>query len=61
MAKQYQKKKQVVIPEGGRIPPHSVETEEIVLGQILLEANAIESVVNFLKPESFYREAHGKI
>ncbi len=61
MAKQYEKKKQVVIPEGGRIPPHSVETEEIVLGQILLEANAIESVVNFLKPESFYREAHGKI
>lgn len=41
-----------------RIPPHSVEAEQSVLGSILLDKDAMISVSETLEPEDFYKEAH---
>ena len=45
----------------GKKPPQAVELEEAVLGAIMLEKDAIISVMDILSPESFYKEAHQKI
>ncbi|NLY09466.1 MAG: replicative DNA helicase [Tissierellia bacterium] len=45
----------------GRIPPHSLEMEQSVLGAMLLDSEAINTAVEQLKIEDFYRQAHGKI
>ena len=47
--------------ELGKIPPQALELEEAVLGAIMLEKNAALEVLDFLRPESFYAEAHQKI
>src|SRR5690606_18328180 len=39
-----------------RLPPHSQEAEEAVLGSLLIDPDAILEVASFLKPEAFYRE-----
>ena len=39
-----------------RLPPHSVEAEEAVLGSLLIDPDAILEVASFLKPDAFYRE-----
>ncbi|NOZ07858.1 MAG: replicative DNA helicase [FCB group bacterium] len=44
-----------------RLPPHSVEAEQAVLGCMMLEAETVPKVLHFLKPESFYKNAHLKI
>ena len=44
-----------------RIPPHSAEGEESVLGALLLEKDAIIAVAQFLKPEDFYDDRHKEI
>jgi len=38
-----------------RLPPHSVEAEEAVLGSLLIDPDAIFEVSTFLRPEAFYR------
>lgn len=43
------------------MPPNALDTEEIVLGQLMLEEDAVLNVVDTLKPTSFYKEAHQKI
>lgn len=45
----------------GRIPPQALELEEAVLGAIMVERDAVIAVLDILKPESFYKEAHQKI
>src|SRR6478609_9911882 len=45
----------------GKLPPQAIEVEEAVLGALLLEKDALTSVIDILKPESFYKEAHQKI
>ena len=42
----------------GKIPPQVRELEEAVLGAILLEKSAFDSVTEILKPECFYVESH---
>jgi replicative DNA helicase len=44
--------------EMGRVPPQALDVEEAVLGSLLLERNALNAVVDILRPEVFYREAH---
>ena len=39
-----------------RIPPHSQEAEESVLGAMLLDKDAVIAVAEFLSPEDFYDE-----
>lgn len=47
--------------EYGKVPPQALDLEEAVLGGLLLEQNALSAVVDFLKPDVFYLEAHKKI
>lgn len=44
-----------------RLPPQSIEAEQSVLGSILIDRDALIEVADFLKPEDFYRQAHGRI
>ena len=44
-----------------RVPPHSKEAEESVLGALLLDKDAIISVAEFLLPDDFYDERHKDI
>lgn len=45
----------------GKVPPQAKELEDAVLGAIMLEKNAFDVVVEILKPECFYVEAHQRI
>ncbi|MCK4464161.1 MAG: replicative DNA helicase, partial [Bacteroidales bacterium] len=45
----------------GKIPPQAIDLEEAVLGAVMLEKDAVISVLDILKPESFYKEVHQKI
>jgi replicative DNA helicase len=44
-----------------RMPPHSPEAEESVLGALLLDKDAIIGVAEFLTPDDFYDERHKDI
>lgn len=44
-----------------RIPPHSAEAEESVLGALLLDKDAVIAVAEFLAPENFYDERNKNI
>ena len=45
----------------GKVPPQAKDLEEAVLGAIMLEKSAFDTVVEILKPECFYVEAHQRI
>lgn len=42
----------------GKVPPQAKDLEEAVLGAIMLEKSAFDTVVEILKPECFYVEAN---
>ncbi|MDO3377038.1 replicative DNA helicase [Geoalkalibacter halelectricus] len=44
-----------------RLPPQSLEAEMSVLGGILLDEQALDKVLEILRPEDFYRDSHRKI
>ncbi|HNS65755.1 MAG TPA: DnaB-like helicase N-terminal domain-containing protein, partial [Candidatus Woesebacteria bacterium] len=44
-----------------RIPPHSLEAEESVLGSILIDPEAIIKVAELLSPPAFYESKHQAI
>ncbi len=45
----------------GRIPPQAVDLEEVVLGAMMLEKEAVNAVIDILSPEAFYKDTHQKI
>src|SRR4029078_4642649 len=45
----------------GKEPPQAKELEEAVLGAIMLEKGAFDAVIEILKPECFYVDAHQRI
>ncbi|HMJ46765.1 MAG TPA: replicative DNA helicase [Ferruginibacter sp.] len=45
----------------GKVPPQAKELEEAILGAIMLEKSAFDTVVEILKPECFYVESHQRI
>jgi len=45
----------------GKLPPQAVDLEEAVLGALMLEKDALTTVIDILKPESFYKEQHKTI
>ncbi len=45
----------------GKVPPQAKDLEEAVLGAVMLEKSAFDTVVEILKPECFYVEAHQRI
>ncbi len=48
-------------PDSGRVPPQALDLEQAVLGAIMLEQNALTTVIDILHPNVFYKEAHQKI
>jgi len=42
----------------GKVPPQAIEIEEAVLGALMLEQKALSTVIDILKPDIFYTEAH---
>ena len=45
----------------GKVPPQAKDLEEAVLGAIMLEKSAFDTVVEILKPECFYVDSHQRI
>ncbi len=45
----------------GKLPPQAKELEEAVLGGLMLEKSAFDTVVEILKPECFYVDSHQRI
>ncbi|MBU5312039.1 replicative DNA helicase [Tissierella carlieri] len=45
----------------GRIPPHSLEAEQSVLGAMILDKEAINTVIEIIRPDDFYKEANREI
>ncbi|APR86089.1 Replicative DNA helicase [Minicystis rosea] len=45
----------------GRVPPHDLDAEAAVLSAILLSREALDRVLEVLKPEHFYSDANGRI
>lgn len=45
----------------GKLPPQAVDLEEAVLGALMIEKDALSTVIDILRPESFYKEAHQRI
>lgn len=43
------------------LPPQNVDAEELILGGILLDPEALSRVVDLLKPEAFYINTHKEI
>ncbi|PKO50833.1 MAG: replicative DNA helicase, partial [Betaproteobacteria bacterium HGW-Betaproteobacteria-20] len=41
-----------------KIPPHSVEAEQSVIGGLLLENEALDKVADILRANDFYRHDH---
>jgi|AntRauTorcE11898_2_1112593.scaffolds.fasta_scaffold00792_3 replicative DNA helicase len=54
-------REQLASLESGKIPPQAIDIEQAVLGALMLERNALTTVIDILKPDVFYKEAHQKI
>lgn len=52
---------ETVRSESGKLPPQATELEEAVLGALMIEKDALTTVVDILQPASFYKEAHQRI
>ncbi|MDR1894886.1 MAG: replicative DNA helicase [Spirochaetales bacterium] len=44
-----------------KYPPHHDDAEAATLGAILLDAQAVDQVIEYLRPDDFYRPANGRI
>jgi len=42
----------------GRIPPQAMDMEQAVLGALLLEKDALNKIIDVLRPDMFYKDAH---
>jgi replicative DNA helicase len=45
----------------GRVPPHDLDAEAAVLSAVMLDPSALDRVLEFLKADHFYSEAHRRI
>ncbi len=44
-----------------RVPPQNIEAEKSVIGAILLDNKVLDQILDFLKPEDFYKNSHKTI
>lgn len=44
--------------EKGKIPPQSVDLEEVVLGAMMIDKKGVDEVIDILHPDVFYKDAH---
>lgn len=49
------------LPDFGKVPPQALDMEEAVLGAVMLEKEAVITILDILRPESFYKDSHRKI
>ena len=45
----------------GKVPPQSIEAEEMVIGSCLVDSDVAIDIVSLLQPEMFYKEVHKHI
>src|SRR5690606_16437480 len=45
----------------GKVQPQAVQIEEVVLGALMLDKDAMSVVLDILRPDSFYKKQHGVI
>nr|WP_300003983.1 replicative DNA helicase [Tissierella sp.] len=45
----------------GRIPPHSIEAEQSVIGSMIIDKTAINTAVEIIRPDDFYKQSNGEI
>ena len=45
----------------GKVQPQALPLEEAVLGAIMVDKDGLSSVIEILRPESFYKDAHNEI
>lgn len=45
----------------GKVPPQALDLEEAVLGALMLSKDALTAVLDILKPQSFYSDAHASV
>jgi replicative DNA helicase len=50
-----------IVSVAGRVPPHDLDAEAAVLASILLERDALDKVLEFLKPQHFYSDSNRRI
>ena len=50
-----------ITAQAQRIPPHSLEAEQSVLGSMLLDKEAVAAASEVLQGEDFYSDAHKEI
>ena len=58
------KKQESAIPDlsqFGKIPPQAMDIEEAVLGSMMLNQNALNTIIDQLTPAMFYKESHARI
>lgn len=61
MAKRNLMTPEQVFASQGRIPPQATDLEEVVLGALMLEKEAVNEVIDILTPDAFYLDKHQKI
>lgn len=44
-----------------KVPPHSIEAEQSVIGSVLMDKDALIKVIEEVRPEDFYEDAHKTI
>src|SRR5206468_4355901 len=44
-----------------RVPPHSIEAEQSLLGALLLDNQAFDRVADLITAEDFYRDDHRRV
>ena len=41
-----------------RRPPQSINSEQSILGGLMIDNNALDSIVDIIQPDDFYRRDH---
>ncbi|MDX2062724.1 MAG: replicative DNA helicase [Bacteroidia bacterium] len=49
---------QAPLLEMGKLPPQALDLEQAVLGALMLDKDALPKVIDIVRPEIFYKEAH---
>ena len=48
----------VISLQQGKIPPQALDLEEAVLGAMLIDKKGVDTVIDILQPDAFYKTAH---
>ncbi len=60
--KSFKKRKTPIVAfEKGKIPPQAIDLEEAVLGAMMIDKKGVDDVIDLLKSDVFYKEAHSYI